>query len=153
MKQNTIAVLWAMLAGAVLGHGAPAPKSVRVYVFDCGTLEHMDPARFQLKKEEVGTDRIAVACYLIAHPKGTLMWDTGAVPDAAWKPSGKPVTQRITLPDSSQRELTMTKPLSVEMREVGYAPADIQYRAFSHYHWDHTANANAFAGATWLVRQ
>ena len=153
MKQNTIAALWAMLASAVLGHGATAPKSVRVYVFDCGTLEHMDPGRFQLKKEEVSTDRIAVACYLIAHPRGTLMWDTGAVPDAAWKPSGKPVTQRITLPDSSERELTMTKPLSVEMREVGYAPADIQYLAFSHYHWDHTANANAFAGATWLVRQ
>ena len=36
---------------------------------------------------------------------------------------------------------------------MGYSPADITYLAFSHYHYDHTANANAFAGATWLVRQ
>ena len=30
---------------------------------------------------------------------------------------------------------------------------DVTHLALSHYHWDHTANANAFAGATWLVRQ
>ena len=36
---------------------------------------------------------------------------------------------------------------------MGYAAKDIEYLAFSHYHYDHTANANAFAGATWLVRQ
>jgi N-acyl homoserine lactone hydrolase len=157
MKHNTsravLTALWATLASAALVNGAPPPKSVRVYVFDCGTLEHMDPGRFQLKKEEVGTDRIAVACYLIAHPKGTLMWDTGAVPDASWKPSAKPMTEHITLPDSQQRVLTMIKPLNVELREVGYSPSDINYLALSHYHWDHTANANAFAGATWLVRQ
>jgi N-acyl homoserine lactone hydrolase len=29
----------------------------------------------------------------------------------------------------------------------------VTHLALSHYHWDHTANANAFAGATWLVRQ
>jgi glyoxylase-like metal-dependent hydrolase (beta-lactamase superfamily II) len=29
----------------------------------------------------------------------------------------------------------------------------VTHLALSHYHWDHTANANAFARATWLVRQ
>ena len=40
-----------------------------------------------------------------------------------------------------------------QLSEVGYGPGDITYLAFSHYHYDHTANANAFAAATWLVRQ
>ena len=40
-----------------------------------------------------------------------------------------------------------------QLAEAGYSPADITHLALSHYHWDHTANANAFAGATWLVRQ
>jgi len=40
---------------AVLAQGAEPPRSVRIYVFDCGTLENMDAARFQLKKEEVST--------------------------------------------------------------------------------------------------
>jgi len=36
---------------------------------------------------------------------------------------------------------------------VGYEPADIQYLVLSHYHGDHVANANLFAGSTWLVRK
>jgi glyoxylase-like metal-dependent hydrolase (beta-lactamase superfamily II) len=39
------------------------------------------------------------------------------------------------------------------MAAIGYAPADITYLAFSHFHWDHVGNANMFAGATWLVRK
>jgi N-acyl homoserine lactone hydrolase len=109
--------------------------------------------RFQLKKEEVSTTDLSVACYLVVHPKGTLMWDTGAVPDSAWKPTGSPVTQHIVLPDGEQRDVTVRRSLESQLSEVGYAPADISYIALSHYHYDHTANANAFAGATWLVRQ
>jgi glyoxylase-like metal-dependent hydrolase (beta-lactamase superfamily II) len=36
-----------------------------------------------------------------------------------------------------------------ETRRRTYVP----YLALSHYHYDHTANANEFAGAIWLVRQ
>ena len=132
---------------------AVPPESVRLYVFDCGTLEGADMGRFRLKNEEVATTRMSVACFLVAHPKGTLMWDVGAIPDAAWKPTGAPLTQRIVLPDSQTREVTMIKPLKAQLADTGYAPASIDFLALSHYHWDHTANANDFAGATWLVRQ
>ena len=44
-------------------------------------------------------------------------------------------------------------PLGAQLTASGYTPADVTYLALSHYHWDHTANANAFAGASWLVRQ
>ena len=47
----------------------------------------------------------------------------------------------------------MIKPLKAQLAEIGYLPADVTYLALSHYHYDHTANANAFIGATWLVRQ
>src|SRR5206468_13056083 len=45
------------------------PKSPRLYVFDCGTLEG-DPARFNFKREEMATTDMSVACYLVVHPKG-----------------------------------------------------------------------------------
>ena len=32
---------------------APAPGSLKLYVFDCGTIEGPDPARYRLKPEEV----------------------------------------------------------------------------------------------------
>ena len=151
-----------LLAAAVHGAGQSAssaarragpPESVRLYVFDCGTLEGADMGRYRLKNDEVATTRMSLACFLVAHPKGTLMWDAGAIPDAAWKPTGAPLAQRIVLPDSQTREVTMIKPLTAQLAAAGYAPAGINYLALSHYHWDHTANANDFAGATWLVRQ
>jgi N-acyl homoserine lactone hydrolase len=135
------------------GRHAQAPQSLRLYVFDCGTLHIADTGRFGLRQEEVATSDLSVPCFLIAHPKGTLIWDTGAVPDADWKPTGTSVTYHVVLPDSQERDVTMVKPLKVQLAEVGYSPFDITYLALSHYHYDHTANANVFAGATWLVRQ
>ena len=158
MAVAVAALVFPVLAHAAGQAGSPGrhpkpPQSVRLYVFDGGTLEHMDPGRFRLKKEEVSTSRMSVPSFLVAHPKGTLIWDTGAVSDAAWKPAGTPVTQHIVLPDSQERDMTVTRQLKAQLAEAGFSPADITYLALSHYHWDHTANANEFAGATWLVRQ
>jgi glyoxylase-like metal-dependent hydrolase (beta-lactamase superfamily II) len=49
--------------------------------------------------------------------------------------------------------MTATKPLLPQLASAGYKPSDITYFALSHYHSDHTANANAFAGATWIVQK
>jgi len=129
------------------------PQSLRVYVLDCGILHNSDAARYRFKKEELATTEMSVACFLIAHAKGTLVWDTGAVPDDTWTPTGTPTTQHIVLPDSQQRDITVVKTLKGQLGELGYSSSDITYLVLSHYHYDHTANANEFAGATWLVRQ
>jgi N-acyl homoserine lactone hydrolase len=132
---------------------AQPPRTVRLYVFDCGVLHNPDMARFNLKNEDVATTDMSMACFLIAHPKGNLIWDTGAVPDDSWTPTGAMLTQRVTLPDGQKREADVDKSLRGQLAEIGYSPSDINYLALSHYHYDHTGNANEFAGATWLVRQ
>jgi N-acyl homoserine lactone hydrolase len=121
---------------------APTPRSVRLYVIDCGTLDIPDTSPYQLKKEDLATTKMSAPCFLIAHPKGTLMWDTGPVPDSNFKPGAGSATMRYA---------TTTKPLTARLAEVGYAPADIRYLALSHFHWDHVGNSNLFASATWLV--
>jgi glyoxylase-like metal-dependent hydrolase (beta-lactamase superfamily II) len=126
--------------------------SIRLYVFDGGTLES-DPARYQLTKEDVGVTELSIAAYLIVHPKGLLMWDAAAVPDAEWTPTGSPVRQRLVLGDGQERFVTLARPLAAQLQAAGHKPSEITHLALSHYHWDHTANANLFAGATWLVRQ
>jgi glyoxylase-like metal-dependent hydrolase (beta-lactamase superfamily II) len=128
------------------------PASPRLYVFDGGVLQS-DPARYRLTKEDVGTTELSVAAYLIVHPRGVLLWDTGAVPDESWKPTGSPIEQRLVLPDGQERRVTIRASLKEQMIASGYQLRDVTHLALSHYHWDHTANANAFAGATWLVRQ
>lgn len=127
-------------------------RPVRLYVFDGGTLQS-DPARYRLTKSDVAATELSVAAYLIVHPKGVLLWDAGAVPDGDWTVTGDPVAHRLVLPDAQERHVTLRSTLRGQLASVGYAPRDVTHLALSHYHWDHTANANAFAGATWLVRQ
>ena len=129
----------------------PPPTSPRLYVFDCGTLEG-DPARFNLKREEMTTTDMSVACYLVVHPNGTLMWDTGAVPDVQVTSDNQRTRHHLVLANS-ERYVTLAKSLKTQLAQAGYAPGDITHLAMSHYHYDHTANSNDFARATWLVRQ
>ena len=125
-------------------HAATPPKTLRLYVFDCGVLDIPDTSNYQFRPEELASKNMSVACFLVAHPKGTLMWDTGAVPDRNFKPGGGPATLRYA---------TVRRPLETELKEVGYSPADITYLAISHFHWDHVGNSNLFARSTWLVRK
>ena len=148
----TIALAVYVADRSVHAQGRPAPVPIKLYVFDGGTLES-DPARYELTKEDVKVTQLSVAAYLIVHPKGLLMWDTEAVPDSEWTPTGGPVRQRLTLADGQERFVTIARPLGAQLQAAGHKPADITYLALSHYHWDHTANAGMFAGATWLVRQ
>jgi glyoxylase-like metal-dependent hydrolase (beta-lactamase superfamily II) len=139
-----LAILAAAGSATAQQRRAQAPNSVRLYVFDCGSLNIPDTSPYQLKKEELATTYMAVPCYLVAHPKGTLIWDVGAVPDSSFKPGGGPATLRYA---------SSLKPLTIQLAEIGYVPADITYMSFSHFHWDHVGNANVFAKATWLVRK
>jgi N-acyl homoserine lactone hydrolase len=154
LKHLCVLVALALAGCADAPRGASeTPQPIRLYVFDCGTLHYDNADNYQLKREEVARTDMSLACFLVKHPKGTLMWDVGAVADGGWTPTGSPVRMHIVLPDKQERNVTMVKPLKSQLIEVGYSPMDITYLAFSHYHWDHIANANDFAGATWLVRQ
>ncbi|HYL96136.1 MAG TPA: N-acyl homoserine lactonase family protein [Terriglobales bacterium] len=123
--------------------GTAAPRSLRLYVFDCGKLTIRDPSSFGFTNGELATTDMSDPCFLIAHPKGTLLWEAGVLPDSVFTTTGS-VTKGAA---------TVTKPLKAQLAEIGYVPSDITYLAFSHCHGDHTGNANDFAGATWLVRQ
>ena len=112
MKRNAIRLFLAAAAAAFLfaahtrsgGQSPPstprkaqAPRTARLYVFDCGVLHNSDMGRFNLKAEDVTTTDMSMGCFLVAHPKGNLIWDTGAVPDDSWTPTGHMITQHITL--------------------------------------------------------
>jgi glyoxylase-like metal-dependent hydrolase (beta-lactamase superfamily II) len=140
------AVILLLLGVAVTLGAAPAGKvsSPRLYIFDCGVIKGLGVELFGFKAGEVPARDFFVPCYLVVHPKGTLMWDVGVIADSAFKGDGKPATDGRSSVD---------KPLLPQLAAVGYKPSDITYLALSHYHSDHTANANAFAGSTWIVQK
>lgn len=141
MKRLALALMLVIAPAALAQSRAKPPKSVRLYVFDCGSLSMSDPPTFGFTKEEIGEKQpFAVPCYLVVHPNGTLMWEAGLIPDSQVNGT----TQGIS---------TVKKTLKSQLAAVGYSAADIKYLALSHLHSDHTANANDFAGSTWLVHQ
>lgn len=147
-KSFAIQVVMVIAASALLA--APqqpkvkTPQSLRLFVFDCGTLHFMNADAYSLKKEEVAQFDMSVPCFLVAHPRGTMIWDAGIIPDTDFKPGSGTVSAGIA---------TSSTPLLPQLRAAGYGPGNITYLALSHYHSDHVANANAFAGSTWLVRK
>lgn len=148
----------AVLAAAVPAAFAQAPRapaaveSPRLYVLDGGVLAS-DPTRYHLTEADVQTTALSVAAYLIVHPKGVLLWDTGAVPDTERGDNERGDEQHLVLADGQDRYVTLGPPLLEQLAAIGYRPADVTHLALSHYHWDHSANANSFAAATWLVRR
>jgi N-acyl homoserine lactone hydrolase len=132
-----------LFATTTLGAAPKAPNSLRMYIFDCGVIKGLGVDLFGFKAGEVPARDFFVPCYLVVHPKGTLMWDVGVIADSAFKADGAPVTDGRS---------TVNKPLLPQLAALGYTPADITYLSMSHYLSDHTATANAFAGSTWLVR-
>ncbi len=120
------------------------PQSLRLYVLDCGTITPANVDAYGLKPSEMANTNMVTPCFLIVHPRGSLIWDTGEIPDTAFKDGVSP--QKL-------RAFTVDRPLLPQLAAIGYTPADITYMALSHYHGDHVANASLFAGSTWIVQK
>jgi N-acyl homoserine lactone hydrolase len=123
---------------------SPEPPAMTLHIFDCGTLVGDDIGSMSDTGEFDGlTWTFAVPCYLITHPDGTLFWD-GGFSEAQIASTDNGAGGFLASLDQS---------LEAQLGEIGRAPSDVDFIALSHLHYDHTGNANAFAGsATWLVR-
>jgi glyoxylase-like metal-dependent hydrolase (beta-lactamase superfamily II) len=109
-----------------------------------------ETARYRLTDADVEEVSLSVASYLIVHPRGVLMWDAGAVADRE-RSGGVGHEQRLVRRDNQERFVKLAPTLTSQLAAAGYEPSDVTHLALSHYHWDHTADANLFAGAQWLV--
>lgn len=127
---------------------APAPPpapAVKLYAINCGDMEFGDVDLFADDGSMKGVARTFIdPCYLIRHPKGDLIWDTGVPEAIADMPDG-------LRPEGFPVHVVVKKKLSAQLAELGLTPADIEYVSFSHMHFDHVGNGNLFAASTWIV--
>lgn len=127
---------------------ASPTTSVRLYIFDLGVLGGAPRAiAAHRRPEELAIP--VMAAYLIVHPKGTLLWDAGGIPDALAAPGAS----RERLRDVIRTARPPDKTLKAQLAEIGYSPTRITYFALSHHHDDHTGNANDYRASTWLVQR
>ncbi len=148
LKKWFTLVLLTGISGAVL---AQSSDEIRLYVLDGGELE-ASPSSYNLRDDEVGSTLLALSSFLIVHPQGVLLWEAGAVPDQERVMEGVGARQIVIRSDEAERPVHLGPSLTSQLEAIGYAPADVTHLALSHFHWDHSANANTFAHATWLVR-
>jgi N-acyl homoserine lactone hydrolase len=140
-----LAVLIALVGSVSGAQNRPAAVTApRIYIFENGNIRGLDPKLFNFTAAEIKQPDFVNVSYLVVHPKGTLQFDAGAIPDSHFKGDGAPVTEGI---------MSASKPLLPQLAAAGYRPSDVTYFALSHYHSDHTGNANEFAAATWIVQK
>ena len=114
--------------------------SLKLYVFDCGHLYFEDVSNFGLTNEETDVRELFVPCYLIDHPDGKMIWDAGLPLDMV----GPRQTDATSWYENS---------LIDQLRDIGVEPRDVDFAAYSHFHYDHTGAANAFSDATLLIQE
>ena len=149
MTQLSVIVALAMAASigctaAPPAQNEPAAAPIRLYVFDNGEITGLDPKVFGFSREELKEVDFVNVSYLVVHPRGTVMFDTGGIGDDHFPADGSPAKEGV---------MTASRKLVPQLAAAGYKPPDITHLVLSHYHADHTGNANLFAGATWIVQK
>ncbi len=144
MTRRALCASLLLLGSSAYAADAKPVTTPRVYVFDCGTIEVKDISVFSPGVDVGKKKTLTDSCYLIAHPKGTLVWDTG-LPDELASTAGGKVVPNF--------HLTLKKTLASQMKEAGYAPDAVNFLGVSHTHFDHIGNVSLFPKATLLMQQ
>ena len=123
----------------------PKVEALRLYVLDCGHVDVSDMAIFDKGGAYDGQKRSMVdACFLVRHPSGDLLWDSG-LPDAIHDAPDGVVNEPF--------KLMMPKTLKGQLDRLGVPPDYVEYFSISHSHFDHLGNANLFKNATFIVNE
>lgn len=119
---------------------------IRLYALDCGHLKVNDMSIYSDTGDYDGQPGEMVnPCFLIGGAKGMLLWDTGIGDEIAEHENGVDIDGGF--------HLDVPVPLTAQLKELGLTAKDITYVAFSHFHLDHTGNANLFDSSTWIVNK
>lgn len=117
---------------------------IKLYIFQCGEILARDVSLFSPGVDQGKEKLLTDSCYLIRHPQGDLVWDTG-LPDSLGTTGADPMEGAF--------HVTTPNPFAPQLAALQIKPADIQYLGISHFHFDHTGNANLFTGARLLIQQ
>jgi glyoxylase-like metal-dependent hydrolase (beta-lactamase superfamily II) len=122
---------------------------VRIYALHCGG-DLSDMAVFDPFDEQVGTKVYnPYFMYVIRHPSGTVLFDSGVHPDVGTDPVGRLGEAAATF------EVEMGPEDHIERRlgSIGLTPRDIDIVVQSHLHFDHAGGLQWLTHAPVLVQR
>ncbi len=121
--------------------------SVKLFAFTCGWLE--GDLGYLMEGGE-GRAQLPIPSYLIEHPKGTVLFDTGMHPDCQHDPAGR-VGPRIT--GLFAFNYRPGEEISARLEAIGRDPAKIEIIVNSHFHFDHVGGNALIPNATMVVQR
>ncbi len=132
---------------ATAAWSAQAADSTKIYVFSSGALTIGKGVLYNFAPMDPPI-QIPVGFFLIKHPKGNILFDTGnndkIITDPSyWGPNFAGV-KPVNTPDVA---------IDRQLAKIGITPNDVNYVVVSHMHLDHGGNIGKFPNATLIVQK
>jgi N-acyl homoserine lactone hydrolase len=121
--------------------------SIKLYAFTCGTVTG-DFGRLMEGGE--GDIALPVPVFLIEHPKGQALFDTGLHPDCRYD---APKRLGTRLADLFQIDFKPGEEVSARLEAIDRDPGRINLIINSHFHFDHVGGNALVPNATMLVQR
>ncbi len=119
---------------------------IRLRAFACGFLT---ADRGLFLEGESGSLRIPVPAYLIEHPKGRVVFDTGLHPELSHDPKGRiGGLARIFVPD-----FEIDDDVAHHLERLDVDPLRVEFLVNSHLHFDHTGGNLAIPNARLVIQR
>lgn len=149
MVRRGLMALAVLFVGIALGPAAKAQdnQTIRLYAFSSGALTIGKGSLVNLAPMEPPI-QIPVGFYVIRHPKGNVLFDTGnndrIITDPSYWGAAFNALRPVNTPDVA---------IDTQLRRIGLTPNDINYVVVSHLHLDHGGNVAKFPNSTIIVQK
>jgi len=124
--------------------------SIQLYAMTCGHLV-MDYHFFV--EGEVGKVAIPIPSFLIKHPKGNVLFDTGLERTLQSHDHATVRTALATMADYATVQYVAGDEVSARLHSAGFDPARIDYLINSHLHLDHCGGNALIPNARWIIQK
>lgn len=121
--------------------------SIKLHAFTCGTMT--GPAGHMMVGEE-GDVTFPVPAYLIEHPKGRVLFDTGLHPDVRHDMAKRYDARRAKM---FQFDFPASAEIGARLEAIDRDPGKIDIIVTSHLHFDHVGGNAMIPNATLVVQR
>jgi glyoxylase-like metal-dependent hydrolase (beta-lactamase superfamily II) len=141
-----LAVALGVLAWGAVSTEAQAPAGMKLYAFSSGALTL--PKSFLQAGAPSTAITVPVGFYVIRHPKGNVLFDTGnndkIITDPSYWGAFVQGLNPVRTPDVA---------IDAQLNKIGLKPDDIKYVVVGHMHLDHGGNIGKFPKSTLVVQK
>lgn len=109
---------------------------MKLYFFESGKL-FCEKSKLTLNQGVGKIVESPIGFFVIQHPKGTVLFDTGLPLECLNTPE-------MIIPEAYSVEFTQEQYVTERLKTIGLTPEDITHLVLSHMHWDHAGGIREF---------